>query len=95
MEQTPSPLERLVALARKDRKFFKLLLTNPTAGFKAAKEKGVSLSAKEKAFVRKLVRGQAISIPLGQITASAAGSRQGPIPFWDILCKLFGKKGYK
>ncbi len=92
MEQ--SPLERLVALARKDRKFFKLLLTNPTAGFKAAKEKGVSLSAKEKAFVRKLVRGQAISIPLGQITASAAGSR-GPIPFWDILCKLFGKKGYK
>lgn len=92
MEQ--SPLERLVALARKDRKFFKLLLANPTAGFKAAKAKGISLSAKEKAFVRKLVRGAAISIPLGQITEAAASSR-GPIPFWDILCKLFGKKGYK
>lgn len=93
MEQ--SPLERLVALARKDRKFFKLLLTNPTAGFKKAKEKGISLSREEKAFVRKLVRGESISIPLAQITASAEGSRQGPIPFWDILCKLFGKKGYK
>jgi hypothetical protein len=90
-----TPLERLVAHARKNPQFFQLLLTKPNEGLKEAQKQGIKLTRAEQAFVRKLVTGKPIDIGLEHVTAALRETRSFSITFWDILCKLLGKKGYK
>ena len=75
-----SPLTRLVRHARKSKRFFRLLHTDPRAALKEAAQRGIKLSAGEQKTLRALLSGKRIVIDpreYGRVS----------VDFWDILCK--------
>ena len=91
----PTPLKRLVALARKDKRFFKLLQDDRRAALRQAAEQGIKLSPGETKTLVSLLSGRRITLTLRPgdlLKALRAGKFYKSIhfDFWDIFCELIG-----
>ena len=87
-----TPLTRLVAHARKDKAFVKLLREDRKAALKQAAESGIKLSSKEDKLLKAVLSGDHVHLTFDQVemvsSLQAATRISGKRPFWPIRCSL-------
>lgn len=95
----PTPLKRLVALARKDKRFFKLLHDDRKAALKRAAAQGIKLSPGEARTLASLLTGRRVVLTVSHEDLAKALRSGERVPkyfksihfdFWDIFCELIG-----
>jgi len=85
-------LTRLVAHARKEKAFVKLLREDRKAALKEAAQSGIRLSPKETKLLEKVLAGDRLVLSLDQLdmvsSLEAATRIKGNRPFWPIRFSL-------
>ncbi len=100
----PTPLKRLVTLARKNKRFFKLLHDDRKAALEQAAKQGIKLSPSEAKTLASLLAGRRVTLTVSHedLLKALTGGARVPrffkpirIDFWDIFCHLKGYRSVK